>query len=91
MVSGGPGCIANRTDSLKKEKYASIEVTHHLVPNATETTGVSGPEGNYFLHELGICLKTESVDPHAYHFLLQRIAFAIQHGSAAAMLGKLSQ
>ena len=47
MVSDGPGCIANRTEYLKKGKYASLEA-------------------NYFLYELGVCLKTESSDPRAY-------------------------
>ena len=79
-VSDGPGCIANKAGYLKKGKYASIEATYHLMPIGIETTGVFGSEANCFLHELGVCLKIESSDPRAYHFLLQRIGIAIQHG-----------
>ena len=62
----------------------------HFVPIGIETTGVFGSEANYFLHKLDVCLKTESRDPRAYHFLLQRIAVVIQHGNAAAELGSCS-
>ena len=57
MVSDGPGCIANRAKYLKTGKYACITTTHHFVPIGVETTGVFGPEANYFLHELGVHLK----------------------------------
>ena len=87
MVSDGPGCIASRDEYLKKDKYSSIEATHYFVFIGIETSRVFGSEANCFLHELGFCLKNKSIDPRAYHFLLQRIAVAIQRGNAAAVLG----
>ena len=48
MVSNGPGCIANTSEYLKTEKYASIATAHHFVPIGVETTGVFGSEANYF-------------------------------------------
>ena len=56
--SDGPGCIANRVEYLKKGNYASIEASYHFVPIGIETTGVFGSEANYFLHELGVRIKT---------------------------------
>ena len=59
------------------------------VPIAIETSGVFGPEATSFFKELARRIKIETGEPRSFHFLVQRIAVAIQRGNAAAVLGTM--
>ena len=63
---------ATMVSGLNVSRKGRQDATHHFEAIAIETTEVFGSEASYSLHELGVRLKTESGDPRAYHFLLQR-------------------
>ena len=83
----GPGAVANRAERQKMDKYKDITATHLFVPIGIETTGVLGSEARNFLHELAQRLKAETGEQRSHHYLLQRIAVAVQRGNAASVLG----
>ena len=87
IILNGPGAVANHAERLKIEKYKDIAVTHLFVPIGIETTGVLGSEARNFLHELALRLKAETGERRSHHYLLQRIAVAVQRGNAASVLG----
>ena len=75
--------MADQAERKKKDTYAELAATHHFVPVAIETIGVFGKEAEAFFIELGRRIREEMGD----HYLLQRIAVAMQRGNAAAVLG----
>ena len=79
--------MADQAEWKKKAKYAELAVTHHFVPVAIETMGVFGKEAEAFFIELGRRIREETGEPLSFHYLLQRIAVAMQRGNAAAVLG----
>ena len=76
----------NQAERKKKDKYAELAATHHFVPVAIETMGVFGKEAEAFFIELGRRIREETGEPLSFHYLLQRIAVAMQRGNAAAVL-----
>ena len=80
------GAVADQAER-KKAKYAELAATHHFVPVAIETMGVFGKEAEAFFIELGCRIQEETGEPLSFHYLLQRIAVAMQSGNAAAVLG----
>ena len=80
------GAVADQAER-KKDKYAELAATHHFVPVAIETMGVFGKEAEAFFIELGRRIREETGEPLSFHYLLQRIAVAVQRGNAAAVLG----
>ena len=83
------GAVTAQAEQKKRAKYAELEVSHHFVPVAIETTGVCGPEALQFLRDLGHCLKLQTGEPRSHDFLIQRISVAIQRGMAVAVLGTI--
>ena len=81
------GAVADQAERKKKDKYAELAATHHFVPVAIETMGVFGKEAEAFFIELGRRIREETGEPLSFHYLLQRIAVAVQRGNAAAVLG----
>ena len=81
------GAVADQAERKKKAKYAELAATHHFVPVAIETMGVFGKEAEAFFIELGRRIREETGEPLSFHYLLQRIAVAMQRGNAAAVLG----
>ena len=78
--------IPNNQAERKEDKYAELAATHHFVPVAIETMGVFGKEAEAFFIELGRRIREETGEPLSFHYLLQRIAVAMQRGNAAAVL-----
>ena len=81
------GAVADQAERKKKAKYAELAATHHFIPVAIETMGVFGKEPQAFFLELGGRIWEETGEPLSFHYLLQRIAVAMQRGNAAAVLG----
>ena len=42
------GAVAKQAEQAKRSKYAHLDVSHHFVPVAVETSGVLGPEAHHF-------------------------------------------
>ena len=80
------GAVADQAEKRKREKHSGLAVTHHFVPVTIETLGTFGKEAQAFFHELGHRIREETREPLAFHYLLQRIAVAMQRGNAAAVL-----
>ena len=57
-------------EQSRRAKYAHLDVSHHFVPLAVETSGVLGPEALLFLQVLGHRLKELTGEPRSYQFLL---------------------
>ena len=69
--------------------HAHLNVSHHFIPVAVETSGVLGPEAHHFLQDLGRHLKEATGEQGSFQFLLQRISVAVQRGNATAVLGSM--
>ena len=89
LATSEAGAVADEAERKKKLKYSSLLATHHFIPIAIETSGVFGPEATSFFKELARRIKIETGEPRSFHFLVQRIAVAIQRGNAAAVLGTM--
>ena len=56
---------------------------------AIETLGVWNVEGLELMREIGRRTSVITGDPRETHFLLQRLAVAVQRGNAASIIGTL--
>ena len=73
-------------EALKREKYADISASHHLVPLGIGTLGVLGVEAKKLLREVGHRVMEESGNLYNYDYLLLRIS-VVQQRNAEAVLG----
>ena len=69
LVTREAGAVAAQAEQWNCSKYSELEASHHFVPVAIETAGVSGPEALHFLRELAHCLKAETGEPRSLQFL----------------------
>ena len=83
------GAVAAAAENRKRAKYSHVDATHHFIPFAVETLGVLGRGVRAFLRDLARRLTYATDDHQSHHFLLQRVAVAIQRGNAAAVLGTI--
>ena len=67
----------------------SICLSIILSPLGNETTGVVGSEARNVLYELALGLKAETGERRSYHYLLQRIAVAVQKGTRHQSWGQV--
>ena len=81
------GAVADQAEWRKRVKYTELATSHHFIPVAIETTDVFRPETLGFFQDLGRRIREESGKPQSYHYLIQRIAVAVQKGNTAAMMG----
>ena len=82
--------MAREAERKKKVKYTHLSSTHHFVPVAIESLGVFGPDALTFFRNLGRRIRDVTAEPMSHHFLIQRVAVAVQQGNAAAILGSFS-
>ena len=71
----------------KRGKYSHLETSHHFTPVAVESLGALGPDAQSFLQDMGQHLREATSEPSSYHYLLQRISVAMQHGKVNTVLG----
>ena len=81
------GAIAALVEERKKSKYSGLVPIHIFQPEAVETTGMIGSDTLKFLKTLGRRLREVSGEGKSFPYLIQRVAVAIQRGSAAYLMG----
>ena len=79
--------MADQAEWRKTVIYTELATSHHFIPVAIEATGVFGSEALGFFQDLGRRIREESGEPQSYHYLIQRVAVAVQRGNTAAMMG----
>jgi hypothetical protein len=82
---------AEKAEGGKRTKYAELASSGQFsfAPVAVETLGSWGPSALVLCKDIGGRIASESGDPRAYPFLLQRLSLAVQRGNAAAVVGTL--
>lgn len=88
-TSTTPGAAASQAEAHKNKLYAEFSQNYHFIPIAIETSGVWGPIGLKFIHELGRRIKANTGEPRSTFYLIQRISLAIQRGNSASILGAI--
>ena len=85
------GAVAEQSEAIKTNKYASIAVSHIFIPLAFETLGAWGRQAQQFVAELGRRITGVTGDKRETEFLRQRLSVAIQRGNAIACLGTFGE
>ena len=88
-TSSQVGAAAAHASASKIQKYGSLLNTYYFVPVAIETLGVWNVEGLELMREIGRRTSVITGDPRETHFLLQRLAVAVQRGNATSITGTL--
>ena len=83
----GAGCVAERAEGKKADKYVHLGPAYLFQPIAIETSGAIGPKSRVFLKELGKRVALQTGEAKSTCYLLQRLSIAVQRGNAAAVLG----
>ena len=79
--------VATAAEARKRERYALLSRSHHFVPIAIESSGALGPDALSFLPDISRHRQSLTHHNQSLPFLLQRVSIALQHGSAASVLG----
>ena len=83
----GAALIAKEQE--KERKYHELSLTHRVQAIAADSLGRWGPSSMAFLEDLCCRLRTNSCDPRAGSFLLQRLSIAICQGNRQSVSGTL--
>ena len=75
-----PGAVAAAAEHRKRSKYLY----------AVESLSVLGEDARSFFRDLAKCLEAVNDDRRSHQFLLQRVAVALQRGTAASVLGSIA-
>src|SRR5437899_460878 len=96
-VGAFPRCPVCRTDWLcslsrraeQRLKYAELASSNSnlFFPVSIETLGIWGPSAAVLCRDIGSRLVTLSGYPRSHHFLIQRLALAVQRGNASSVAG----
>jgi len=78
------GAVAEQSEALKINKYASIAISHTFIPLAFETLGAWGKQAQQFVADLGRRITGVTGDKRETDFFRQRLSVAIQRGNALA-------
>ena len=88
-TSSQVGAAAAHASASKLQKYGPLLNTYYFVPVAIETLGVWNVEGLELMREIDRRTSVITGDPRETHFLLQRLAVAVQRGNATSVTGTL--
>src|SRR3989442_1056883 len=83
------GSAASVAEQNKRLKYAELASSNSnlFFPVSVETLGTWGPSAAVLCRDIGSRLATISGDPRSHHFLIQRLALAVQRGNASSVAG----
>ena len=81
------GAVADDAEYRKKLKYNHLDPTHAFIPVTVEKLGAFSREARTFFREVACRSASSTRDTQSYQSLLQRVAVAVQRGSAASILG----
>ena len=81
--------MAAQEEINKISEYSHLDSSYFFVPVAVETCGSFGPKAREFFQEVGRQVKRATQEENAYHYMIQRIAVAVQRGNVTSVLGTL--
>ena len=88
-LSNHVGATVEQAGSRKLRTHQELEQNYTVQPIAIESLGGIGPDSFKFLKDLGRRMSLVYGNTLEPAFLRQRLAFAIQRGNAACILGNL--
>ena len=78
---------AEQASACKEEKFATLVLSHTIIPIAIETMGPIDSKASSFLQELGRRLSVTTDNPRESAFLFQRLSVALQRYNAECIHG----